>query len=167
MPGKNSGFTLIEIVATMVIVGLVAVAGWSILSNIVEGTLNTRYATAAAEKIQSAFMRISLELANADRTRSITVDNVNKKITYYYQSDSTQSAIQLSGTNLQLVGPSSTGTLVDKVDTATGITLSALPAAGAPFSITLTIPVLVPRWDQTTVSRSYSTTIDLNPNRFH
>jgi len=143
------------------------VAGWSILTNIVEGTLNTRNATAAAEKVQSAFMRISLELANADRTRSITVDNTNKKITYYYTSDSAQSTIQLSGTNLQLVGPTSTGTLVDKVDTATGITLSALPATGTPFSITLTIPVLVARWDQTTVSRSYTTTIDLNPNRFH
>jgi len=153
MRTKQRGFTLLEIVITLVIVGFAAVGVSALLTNVVTGMLYTRSASASAENIQAALTRITHELANMDTQRSITWGA--SSVTYYYKQDASTTTIQLTGSALQLNG----NTLLDNV---TAFSISR-PANSVSVSVSMTVNV--PTQNGTT-PKVFSTYINLNTQRF-
>ena len=157
MRDSENGFTLFEVVVTLIILGIVAGGAVSLFTNVVEGMILTRNATASAEKIQTALTRITHELAGANLAVQSSVVSGGNTLSYYYATDPTLYTVQRSGTNLTLNG----NVLLDNiVNNGTGFT-----AAQNVYSVTITINVLVPMVSGTT-AKTYTTVIDLNSQRF-
>jgi len=152
----DSGMTLLEVVATVAILGVVAVGSLAMLANSVQGLIQARNESAAAENVQAALTRIIHEIVNMDTKRAYTFGS--SSITYYYRTDATQSTIQLSGTTVQLNG----NTLLNNVIAGTGFTVAGPPGTNPP-AITITVQVVGAK---ATVNKTYSTSIELNTQRF-
>lgn len=153
MEKSQRGFTLIEVITTLVVLSLLGMGAANLLANVAQGMLQTRNATAAAENIQAALTRITHELANMDSQRAFTISA--SSATYYYKADVAQTTIQLSGTNLQLNG----NTLLNNV------TAFALARAGNSIDVTVSMTVRIPTLTGTT-SKVYATVVNLNTQRF-
>jgi len=74
---KEAGFTLIEVVASLVIVGILATFASLFLVVGMEGYETTRKATDAAMNAEVALSRISLELRNIESISSAPVANTS------------------------------------------------------------------------------------------
>ena len=81
---QEAGFTLIEVVASLVIVGILAVFTSLFLVVGLEGYEFTRNATDAAMNAEVALNRISLELKNV---AGITAENPNSSLAYTSTED--------------------------------------------------------------------------------
>jgi prepilin-type N-terminal cleavage/methylation domain-containing protein len=92
------GFTLIELIAVLIIIGVISIGIYSLLANIVNGFNHTRYVTDYTENLQIALTRITHEVANINTTKTYTISQ--SSITYYYGSDSNTSNISFSGSNI-------------------------------------------------------------------
>ncbi len=132
------------------------------LTNSVEGLLQARNESAAAENVQAAMTRITHEIANMDIKRAYTFGSTS--ITYYYRADPAQSTIRLTGQNLQLNG----NTLLNNVVPGTGFSVTAPNYISSPnpaVPVGITISVRVPG-AKATVTKTYSANIELNTQRF-
>ena len=157
MRASEKGFTLFELIVTLIILGVVAGGATSLFSNVVEGMILTRNVTTSEEKIQTALTRLTHELANANlkvnNDEVVPGRGTGTTFSYYYANDPTPYTVQLTGSNLTLNG----NVLLDNV---TGFT-----TAQNGYSASFTVNVLVPTVHGAT-PKSYSPVIDLSTQRF-
>lgn len=108
---KNSdGFTLIEVIAVMVILGIMAATLSLVIMEGVGNFIFARDANQLSQKAQLALARINKELIDAT---VITPDATGKKIDYTAASDKTSYTIEIKNTQIQLNG----NALLDNVNT--------------------------------------------------
>ncbi|WP_243439345.1 prepilin-type N-terminal cleavage/methylation domain-containing protein [Fundidesulfovibrio soli] len=151
------GFSVLEVVVTVVILAIVAAGGLGIMANVTQGFLQERAVSAAAENAQAALTRIIHEVSNLDTKRSYSL--ASNTITYYYRTDASQSTIQRTGTNLLLNG----NTLLNNVTafTTTAPNYGASPAV--PAAVSIQVQIVGPK---ATVTKTYTAKIELNSQRF-
>lgn len=160
MKTSANGFTLIEVVVTLVLVSIIGLAFSDFTSGIIRGHLNAAQISAATEKTQLALMRISHEIANIDTYRSFNF--ANNQIVYYYRTDTTQSTIQLTNGRLKLNN-------YDLLDYVTAFTVarpnspSDTSKQGTMLNISITINAL---GQNGTLSKTFSTSTDLTTLKF-
>jgi prepilin-type N-terminal cleavage/methylation domain-containing protein len=137
---NEKGFTLIEVIVSLVLVGIIAVIAGMGLLQITQGYVFAKQNAETVQKAQVAMTRIVKELGAAERTSAgttaITAAGTGS-VTYTRQEPSgsttyTTNTIALSGTavSLQQVpsgGTASTSTLINNV---TAFSLAYLDAAG-------------------------------------
>ena len=80
---KCSGFTLIEIVASLVVMGIIAAFGTSLLTNVARGYTHARNADEVVQKAQMALQRMTIEFTQLDPAGAI---GNAANITYSYNS---------------------------------------------------------------------------------
>ena len=151
------GYSLVEVVFTLVILGMVAAGAVGLLVNVTEGFMQARAESTAAENAQAALTRIIHEVANLDTKRSYSL--LSNTITYYYRTDVAQSTIQLSGTNLQLNG----NTLLNNVVGFTTTKQDYGVSPATPAAVSIQVQIVGPK---VTVTKTYSAKIELNAQRF-
>ena len=148
----SRGFTLIEIIAVLVILSILFVGIFPILSNAVKGFNQAKNVTDYTETVQSALTRISHEMANINTKKALSISN--NSIIYYFGTDSSPSTVSLSGSNLTL----NDYTILSNVSSFI-ITKPSDPRVD--ITITSTIPDV-----DGAISRSFTIKTDLNPERF-
>jgi len=156
----QSGVTLFEMIATLVVMSIVAAGALTLLPTVMRGTLLVRNAAASAENIQAALTRITHEVANIDTKRAYTFTST--AITYYYRAEVAQSTIQLTGTTITLNG----NVLLNNVVSGSGFQVTApnyiaSPAVPVGITINAQVPVL-----SGTATKTFTTKIELNTQRF-
>ena len=107
----GGGFTLIEVIATLVIVGMLAVFGTSMLSNVIQGYNSARNADEVVQKAQMALQRMTVEFSQIVpqyATGSAT------SITYNYNGEP-NSIISQSGNRIVYQYNGTSYTLLDGV----------------------------------------------------
>ena len=159
---NQRGTTLLELVVTLIILGIVAAGALPVLMNVVEGWILARNEAAAEENIQAALTRITHEIANADTKRLSSTWISSNVVTYYYRTESSQTVIRLNGTNLQI----NNNTLLGNVVSGTGFV-----ATQQNFGATPPTPVVVQLTVRVntvsgTINKMYNTNIALNTQRF-
>lgn len=157
---KDAGATMLEMVATIAILGILALGALQIVTNVTEGWLQVRNESASAENIQAALTRITHEIGSMDTKRPYTFTSTS--ITYYYKADAAQSIIQLSGTNLLLNG----NVLLNNLISGSGFQVTAPNYSvnpAAPVGIQLSVQVT---GASATVTKTYTAKIELNTQRF-
>jgi len=119
------GFTLIEILCVLLLVGFFLVASMKIYSNIIKSYVNSDQDYSQVQKCQIAIVRVMREMENAS-----SVSTTNNIISYTY--DGTRS-IFLLDTNLVLYTSSDDANhiLLDNVVAGSGFSANFTPIAGA------------------------------------
>jgi len=117
MRKDKSGFTLIEIIATIVLIGVLSSVAALFMGNVLNGFTLVRNNTSAALKAQMALNRISLELKDLNSLYALT-DNVS---IVYENSLGDNRTIRLAGSNIYISTPGD-NLLIDGVS---NFTLSA------------------------------------------
>lgn len=100
LPVSRQGFTLIEIIASLIILGLIALFGTSMLSNAVQGYTAARNADEVAQKAQMALQRMTIEfstIAPSQTTGAATT------ITYVARFDGTTETHVISQSGNQIL----------------------------------------------------------------
>jgi type II secretory pathway pseudopilin PulG len=155
------GATIIEVILTVAILGIVIAGPIGFLANIIDGFIFERNISAAEENIQAALTRITHEVANMDTKRSYTFGS--SSITYYYKNNAAQTTILLSGTNILLDG----NILLNNVLSGTGFAVTAPNYIASPATPAgITIRAQVTGADKLTVTKTYTARIELNTQRF-
>lgn len=157
---RTRGFTLIELIVTLVLVSVIGLAFSDFSVAVIRGHFNAAQLSAATEKAQLALMRVSHEIANIDTYRSF--DFSNNQITYYYRTDSTQSTISLSNGKLKL----NNNDLLDNVTLFTvsrPISPSDSSKQGSMLSVSFAINAL---GQNGTLSKTFSVSTDLTTLKF-
>jgi prepilin-type N-terminal cleavage/methylation domain-containing protein len=114
----QKAFTLIEVIVSLVLLGiLAAIAGMGIVK-ITEGYVFTKQNAETAQKAQIAMARISKELGAATAVTAATANSIS-----YIRPGPVTNTIALSGTTVQITGT----TLIDQV---TAFTLTYNYATG-------------------------------------
>ena len=72
----NNGFTLIEVIASLVIMGIVAVVAAMGLARGVQAYVTTRTSSDAIQRAESALNRIKLEFMNMDTVTAAGADTI-------------------------------------------------------------------------------------------
>jgi prepilin-type N-terminal cleavage/methylation domain-containing protein len=112
---KNAGFTLIEVIAVLVLVGIIsAVAGMGIVRG-VEGYLFAQSNTETTQKAQLALARMTRELMELS-----TIDATSSGTAIIFSTPSGDKTIALAGSTITLDGD----VLTDSVKSADGFTVS-------------------------------------------
>ena len=101
MRNNKRGFTLIEIIATLVLVGVLSSIAVLFMGNVLKGFTTVKNNSSAALKAQMALNRVSLELKDLSSLYSLT-DNVS--ITYE-NSLGDNRTIKFAGSNLYISTP--------------------------------------------------------------
>jgi prepilin-type N-terminal cleavage/methylation domain-containing protein len=114
MRKREAGFTLIEIIATLVIVGTLSVFAAMFMSTFVKGYSATKTNTETAMKAQMALDRLSVELKDATAISALTA---NSFITYS-NALGTNRTIRFVAPNISLATPTNQ-TLIDRIQTFT------------------------------------------------
>jgi prepilin-type N-terminal cleavage/methylation domain-containing protein len=108
---KQDGFTLIEVIAVLIIVGILAAfAGLGIVAA-VQGYTFSKDTAAISEKAQLAISRINRELLECYNCKGASGTAVGT----FINSLSANRSIQLSGTNIVISDGTDTDTLLDNV----------------------------------------------------
>jgi len=121
----QAGFTLIEVIASLMLLGVMgAVAGMAIVRG-VDGYVFTRTNTTLAEKAPLAITRLSLEFQNLTSVTNATSSSINYTVRPGYDSLPFSRGIKLVGDEIKIVDGSSlpdenTGSvLIDQVNSFT------------------------------------------------
>lgn len=117
MPKREAGFTLIEIIATLLLVGILSVFAGLFMTTFVNGYFMARNNSDTALKAQMALDRMSLELKEVS---ALSVLTDNSLITYSNSSGAGRT-IKFVGSNIYLSAPTD-NILIDNVQ---AFTLSA------------------------------------------
>lgn len=104
------GFTLVELIAALVIMGMIAVFGTSMLTNAVRGYTAARNADEVAQKAQLALQRMTIEFSALN---PLTSTGNAANLTYSY--DSISHTISQSGNQIRYSQSGNNYTLLDGV----------------------------------------------------
>ena len=111
--GNERGFSLVELVASLVIAGILAVALTSIVVTAMEGYVFSRDAAEVSQKGQLGLARMRLELLNATAVSEATADKIAfSNQNGSYELERTGSFITMRRTSAPAVAPK---TLVDNI----------------------------------------------------
>jgi prepilin-type N-terminal cleavage/methylation domain-containing protein len=115
-PADNHGFTLIEVIASLLLMGiLAAVAGMGIVTG-VQGYLLASENTAISQKAQAALGRLTRELQDCDNCKPEEESpNINLPFTYTIGHLGNRE-IDLDGNEVTLGDGSSSDPLIDQVE---------------------------------------------------
>jgi len=115
---RQQGFTLIEVIAVLILMGIVALALATTLVTAVEGYLFTKDSADGAQKAQLALARISKELLRASAISTATSTTVAYTTPAgIFQVEKNNEIITLEKTDSPSYGPQ---TLIDNVETNYG-----------------------------------------------
>jgi len=119
MRSREAGFTLIEIVVTLVLVGLLSVFAGLFMTTFLNGYFTIKNNSDAAMKAQMALDRMSLELkdispVSASVPSPVSVLTPNTLITYTNQAGAVRT-IGFAGSSIYLATPTN-NVLIDHVD---------------------------------------------------
>lgn len=99
---NHQGFTLIEIIASLVIMGLIALFGTSLLTNAVQGYTAARNADEVAQKAQMALQRMTIEFSTVDPDPTQTTGTATT-ITYVARFNGTNETHIISQSGNQIL----------------------------------------------------------------
>lgn len=102
LPASRQGFTLIEIIASLIILGLIALFGTSMLSNAVQGYTAARNADEVAQKAQMALQRMTVEFSTVDPSLA-QLTGAATTITYVARFDGTNETHVISQSGNQIL----------------------------------------------------------------
>ena len=114
MPKREAGFTLIEIIATLLLVGMLSVFVSLFMTTFVNGYFMARNNSVTAMKAQMALDRMSLELKDMSAV-SVLTDN---SLITYTNSSGTGRTIKFVGSNIYLSTPTD-NVLIDNLQSFT------------------------------------------------
>ncbi len=144
--GRQAGFTLVEIVATVVLVGVIAVFGGFFLITGMRGEIQARQAAMDGQKADMALERIAIELRDADGLTgpgtAIGVDATPPTINYHSAIAALGSATAASrslayeSANQRITLTPAGGTAQPLIDRVSGCTMTF---AGSGAAATLTV----------------------------
>lgn len=168
LPVNHQGFTLIEIIASLIILGLIALFGTSMLTNAVQGYTAARNADEVAQKAQMALQRMMVEFSAIDPNQTTgTATSVNYTASFSSTNEThviSQSGNQIlytqDGTAYPLLDGVAPGSLQFRYYTSYSAT------AATSFSITSTLIGITFNMigDDSSVgmSQTYSTRVKVN-----
>jgi prepilin-type N-terminal cleavage/methylation domain-containing protein len=107
---SERGFTLIEIIASLVILGILAIALSSAIMYGVGNLIYTREADQLSQKAQLAMARLNRELVDVQAISSASANQIN-----YTSSDGYQYTILMANNQITLQGTNLAGPLIDGV----------------------------------------------------
>lgn len=110
MRKREAGFTLIEIILTLVLVGILSIFAGLFMTSFISSYFLVKTNTDTAMKAQMAMNRISMELREVSAVSAVTVDSL---ITYTNPSGANRT-IKFVGSNLFLSTPTD-NILIDQV----------------------------------------------------
>ena len=94
----SPGFTLVEIIVALLLLGIVAIFGGQLLTTAIQGYIQARSTDEVAQKAQVALQRMVIEFSYIAKGDSSTSGNANS---FSYNAASLgQHTIQLDGTNI-------------------------------------------------------------------
>ena len=130
--GNQRGFSLVELVASLVIAGILAVALLSVVSTAMDGYVFGKNAADISQKAQLSLARMRCELLNATAITTATADRIAFSNRYgNYILERTGGSITLEKTSAPAVGAK---TLVDGLPVDYGsdrlFTFAKVPSAG-------------------------------------
>ena len=134
---KDSGFSLVELIASLTLAGILAVALMTIVVTALNGFSLSRDAAAISQKANMSLARIRIELLNATEISTADTDYVeyvsNDGATYKINRDSVNNRITLERTSNP---PLAAQTLVDNIaaDYGTDDFLGYTLSTGAPWT---------------------------------
>ena len=96
---KENGFSLVELIASLAIAGILAVALMTIVVTAMDGFTLSREAAGITQKANLALARLRIELLNADDISAVDEENGNWVV---YTADGNTYRIERSGTNITL-----------------------------------------------------------------
>ena len=96
---KEKGFSLVELIASLAIAGILAVALMTIVVTAMDGFTLSREAAGITQKANLALARLRIELLNADDINALDEENGNWVV---YTADDNTYRIERSGTNITL-----------------------------------------------------------------
>jgi prepilin-type N-terminal cleavage/methylation domain-containing protein len=119
MSRREAGFTLIEVIVTLVLVGIMSAFAGMFITTFLEGYFTVKHNSEAAMKAQMALDRMSLELKDISPVSSslsnpVSVLTTNTLITYT-NSMGANRTIGFAGSNIYLATPANR-TLIDNVE---------------------------------------------------
>lgn len=130
MCGKKNGFTLIEVIVSLVLIGILsAIAGMGLVQ-ITEGYVFAKQNSETIQKVQIALARMVKELGTATSIASATAISI-----HYTRPGPVDNDITYSGNTIQIAGT----TLIDKV-TAFNLVYFDAPDSNAPLSLPVAAP---------------------------
>lgn len=155
---QQAGFTLIEIIAALVLVGIIAVFAGMFLSTGMRGALLARQAEENAQKAQIALSRLSLELRDINGGPAGGAPRVLTSSSIEYTSSATglSGARKLaynSGSHTITLDPASTSTAYTLVDGVSNCTMYS-NGTSANSNITFTVT-----FSLTNTGASFSVTV--------
>lgn len=164
--GRCQGFTLIEIVASLVVMGIIAVFGTSLLTNAVRGYTHARNADEVVQKAQMALQRMTIEFTqlvpsgSSGNAANITY-NFNGTNCFIFQNGNAI-VYQYNGANYTLVDGVVGGSLQFRY--YVGYSTSALSSFSSNASINLVGITFNMQGDDTSVgmNQTYATRVKVN-----
>lgn len=143
---NEKGFTLIEVIVSLVLVGIMAAIAGMGLVKIAEGYVFAKQNAEATQKAQVAMARIVKELSSATMINSTTTaPSVNyTRATSSLVTTPVTNNITLSGSTVK-VGPVGTETIL--IDSVSAFTMAYYDAAGTDLTATPAIPANIRRID--------------------
>lgn len=164
--GKCQGFTLIEIVASLVIMGIIAMFGTNLLTNVVRGYTRARNADEVVQKAQMALQRMTVEFTQLIPSGAIgnaanITYNFNGTNCFIFQNGNTI-VYRYNGTNYTLVDGVANGSLQFRYYVSYSAT--ALSSFSNNTSINLVGITFNMQGDDTSVgmNQTYSTRVKVN-----
>ncbi len=109
------GFTMIEIIVTLALLGIIGVFGTMFMLDIVQSYRFADQAAHTSQKAQVTLTRISNEMAYADTTPSISGNTLDYTVSYSGSNTVHDNRITSSGSLVQLEKDGSISTLTDQV----------------------------------------------------
>lgn len=139
---RQAGFTLVELIASVVLLGIIAVFGSMFLATGMKGALSARLAAEEGQRVEMALERIAVELRDADGLTgpgtAIQVDASPPTINYHSAIPALNGNRRLAfdAANARLTLTPASGTAQTLIDRVSGCTMTF---AGVGAAATLTV----------------------------
>lgn len=161
---KEKGFTLIEVVVSLVLIGILAAIAGMGLSMIAEGYVFAKLNAETVQKAQIAMARMVKELGSATTITSANTSAIT--FTRPEAATTTTNIIDLSGTAVRIqVGAGNTASTL--IANTTGFTMAYFDATGGALTVPVGAPANIRRiYITLTVNGANNQSLSFNNNVF-